>query len=85
MRRSSALPMTMFEAERLARIVAPASAASVVGGLGAQKSSQISTASLKPGIRLEANTRSTPNGMSASPTRIDWPLMAMPLANQRFS
>ena len=34
--RSRALPMTMFEADRLQQMVAPASAPSVEGGVGAQ-------------------------------------------------
>jgi hypothetical protein len=77
--------MTMFEADRLARIVAPASAAAVDGGSGAQKSSQISTASLKPGMWFEAKIRSTPNGTSPPPMRIDCPTTLRPEANQRFS
>ena len=42
-RRISALPIVMLLAERLSRISAPASAASVLGGCGTQRSSQIST------------------------------------------
>ena len=41
--------MTMLEADRLQRMRAPARAARVEGGSGAQKSSQISTAKTKPG------------------------------------
>src|SRR6478609_6190262 len=83
--RSSDLPMTMLEAERLARIVAPASAPIVEGGVGDQKSSQISTNSLSPGSWFEAKTRSVPKGMSASPTLIVCPRTPRPEANQRFS
>ena len=62
--RSSDLPMTMLEADRLHRIVAPASAPAVEGGSGAQKSSQISAKNRKPGKLAEAKTRSVPNGTS---------------------
>jgi len=83
--RSSDLPMTMFEADRLHRIVAPAIAPSEDGGVGAQKSSQISAKKRKFGSTSLAKTRSTPNGTSCPLTAMVAPRMALPLANQRFS
>ena len=77
--------MVMFEAERLARMVAPASAPSVEGGVAAQKSSQISTCSTKPSRSSAAKIRSGPNGASIPATRIVAPAMSRPAANQRFS
>ena len=56
--------------DRLASTVAPASAASALGGTGTNMSSQISTCSTKPGTSVAANSRSGPNGTSASPIRI---------------
>ena len=57
-----ALPTTMFEAERLQRISAPASAPRVDGGVGAQKSSQISAWKMKSARSLASKIRSVPNG-----------------------
>ncbi|MNE39665.1 hypothetical protein D3C80_1336280 [compost metagenome] len=83
--RSSALPMTMLEADRLHRMRAPASAARVDGGCGAQKSSQISTAKTKPGRLLASNTR--PGAKSTlSPLRTTASSDRLAAgANQRFS
>ncbi len=62
--RVSALPMVMLQADRLASTVAPASAASQLGGTGTQKSSQISAWTTKPGTSSAAKIRSGPNGAS---------------------
>ena len=83
--RSSDLPMVMFEAERLARIVAPASAPADEGGTAAQKSSQISMWKTKPPRSLASKIRSVPNGTSWPATRIVCPTRLRPWANQRFS
>ena len=48
--------MTMFEAERLSRMLAPASAPYVDGGFGDQKSSQISTWKVKSRTSLAVKT-----------------------------
>jgi hypothetical protein len=50
--------------EMLASTVAPASAAAELGGIGTQKSSQISTCSTKSEKSSAANSRSGPNGTS---------------------
>ncbi len=47
--RYSHFATVMFDAERLASTVAPASAASVPGGIGTHRSSQTSVCSTKPG------------------------------------
>gem|GEM_PF-5212210 len=77
--------MTMLEAERLHSTVAPASAPSELGGVAAQMSSQISMKKRKFGSTSDAKTRSMPNGTSWPFTRMVWPWMVLPLANQRFS
>ena len=61
-RRSSAGPTVIGLPERLASTVAPASAASALGGTGTHMSSQISTCSTRPGTSSAANSRSGPNG-----------------------
>ena len=62
--------MVMLEAERFARMVAPASAAAEDGGVAAQKSSQISMWKTKPARSAAAKTRSDPNGTSRPATVI---------------
>ena len=77
--------MVMFEAERFASTVAPASAASVDGGSGDQRSSQISTWRQKPGRSGVSNSRSVPNGASW-PSRVTVSETASkPEVNWRFS
>ena len=77
--------MTMFEADRFNRMRAPASAARVDGGCGAQKSSQISAAKTKPGrstaskIRPGAKSTVSPFRTTVSSERL------AAGANQRFS
>ena len=60
--RSRALPIVMLDADRLPITSAPASAAWVEGGVGAQKSSQISTEKMNPARSSAAKIRSVPNG-----------------------
>jgi len=60
--RYSHLPTVTFEAERFASTVAPASAASVPGGTGVHRSSQMSVCSTKPGRWGAAISTSVPNG-----------------------
>src|SRR3546814_17412684 len=74
----------MGEADRLHRMCAPASAVVVDGGVGAQKSSQISAAKVKPSIPSPQKTRSVPNGTSWSPILMVRPLRFIPEANKRF-
>jgi len=54
--------MVMLLAERLTKTSAPASAAVLEGGIGVQRSSQISTWKVSATEPVEANRRSTPNG-----------------------
>ncbi|MCY1172387.1 hypothetical protein D9M73_125220 [compost metagenome] len=76
----------MLEADRLQQINAPASAPIVEGGVGAQKSSQISAWNTKCSRSLAANSRSVPNG-AVWPATVMWhgAVIPAPLANQRFS
>ena len=83
--RSSALPITTFDAERLQRITAPASAPCVEGGVADQKSSQISTWKTKSGRSEAANTRSVPNGTCCPAMSTSSSTTPAPGANQRFS
>ena len=64
---------------------APASAPWVEGGVGVQKSSQISTWNEKPGNACASNTRSVPKGATAGPIRTSRPRRPAPGENQRFS
>ena len=70
------LPIVSLLAERLSRIVAPAIAWSELGGIGTQRSSQISTPTTnapEAGIArgLDAsNSRSMPNGTARPPSSI---------------
>src|SRR3546814_6978700 len=75
----------MGEADRLHRMCAPASAVVVDGGVGAQKSSQISAAKVKPSIPSPQKPSSVPNGTSWSPIFMVRPLRLIPEANQRRS
>ena len=59
--------MVMLLAERFSSTVAPASAPSVLGGIGTQRSSQISAWTTRPGTSSAANSRSGPNGASTPP------------------
>ena len=68
--RSSARPTVIGLPDRLSSTVAPASAASALGGIGTHMSSQTSTWTTRPGTSSAANSRSGPNGTSAPPTRI---------------
>ncbi len=77
--------MVMFEAERLARMVAPASAAAEEGGTAAQKSSQISRWKTKPGRSEASKRRSEPKGTSRPATGMVSPATSRPWENQRFS
>ena len=61
--------MVMLLADRLASTVAPASAASPLGGLGTQTSSQISAWTIRPRRSSAANSRSVPNGDAAAGDR----------------
>ncbi|MNE47864.1 hypothetical protein D3C77_171070 [compost metagenome] len=83
--RSSALPMTMLEADRLHRMRAPASAARVEGGCGAQKSSQISTAKTKPGRSAASKIRPGAKSTRSPLSRMASSLRLAAGANQRFS
>src|SRR5580698_9433938 len=55
--RYAALPMISLLAERLAKTVAPITAASELGGTGIQRSSQISTASVNPGRLRQSKSK----------------------------
>ena len=65
-RRSSARATVIGLPDRLASTVAPASAASALGGTGTHMSSQISTCSFRPGTSVASKTRSGPNGTSCA-------------------
>jgi hypothetical protein len=56
--------------EMLASTVAPASAASALGGMGTNMSSQTSTCSTRPSTSLAAKSRSAPKGTSSPRSRI---------------
>ena len=64
-RRSSARATVIGLPERLASTVAPASAASALGGTGTHMSSQTSTCSRSPGTSAASKIRSGPNGTSS--------------------
>jgi NAD+ synthase (glutamine-hydrolysing) len=64
--------------------VAPASAASALGGTGIQKSSQISTCRTKPGTSSAANSRLLPKG-AVWPARLISPRITSPAAICRRS
>ena len=83
--RSSALPTTMLEADRLQRIRAPAMAPEVDGGCGAQKSSQISRWNTKSARSSAPKIKSVPNGTVWPARIISRPVTPAPGANQRFS
>ena len=72
-------------ADRLSSTVAPASAASELGGIGTQRSSQISTWTTRPGTSSAANSRSGPNGTSSPPRRIAPPRSSSPAVSWRAS
>ena len=82
--RESALPMVSSLAERLQISVAPAMACRVLGGKGAQRSSQISTASVSAGCVPHWNNRFVPKGTCA-PDRSMTPFSAGAGVNCRFS
>ena len=77
--------MVMLLADRLASTVAPASAASELGGIGTQKSSQTSAWTTKPGTSSAVNIRSGPNGTVWPQIRISPPSVPAPDAKCRFS
>jgi hypothetical protein len=60
--RISALPMTMLLADRFSSSSAPATAATPLGGLAVQTSSQISMWKVKGAAPSARNSRSRPNG-----------------------
>src|SRR5690349_23513226 len=64
----------MFDAERLTMTVAPASAALHDGGIGTQRSSQISTKKVKAGSFADLNRSSSPKGILFWPNgpTADW-------------
>src|SRR5437867_1303223 len=68
-RRYSDLPTIELLAERFARTVAPAIAASVLGGSGTQTSSQISICNAKSGQFAARKMRSLPKGAVLPRTR----------------
>ena len=85
-RRSSARATVIGLPERLASTVAPASAASALGGTGTHMSSQISTCSSRSGTSVARKIRSGPNGTSAPASRrSSTPRRSSPGANQRRS
>ena len=67
----SALPTVMGLPEMFSSTVAPASAAAELGGIGTQKSSQISVCVTSPGTSSAANSRSDPKGAT-------WPAKRAP-------
>ncbi len=84
-RRSSARAIVIGLPERLERTVAPANAASALGGTGTHMSSQISTWSRRSGRSVAAKIRSGPSGTSSPATRIVVPLRSSPGAKWRRS
>ena len=70
-RRVSALPMVMLLADKFASTVAPATAASPLGGLGTQTSSQISAWTIRPRMSDASHNRSVPNGTVRPPMVMD--------------
>ena len=84
-RRSSARATVIGLPERLASTVAPASAASALGGTGTHMSSQISTCRSSPGTSSARKIRSGPNGTSTPFSVIVAPCRSSPGANQRRS
>ncbi len=71
--------------DRFASTVAPASAASELGGTGIHKSSQISAWTIRSGRSAQANSRSGPNGTVCPAKRISPPAQPSPEANWRGS
>ena len=84
-RRSSARATVIGLPERLASTVAPARAASALGGTGTHMSSHTSTWSVSPGTSDAVNSRSGPSGTVRSPRSMVWPCLSSPGANQRRS
>ncbi len=84
-RRSSARATVIGLPDRLASTVAPASAASLLGGIGTHMSSQISTWSSRPGTSVASKSRSGPHGTVCPATVIVESRRSSPGANQRRS
>ena len=83
--RDSARPIVIGLPEMLTSTVAPASAASALGGTGTHMSSQTSTCTTSPGTSSAENSRSGPNGTSAPSRRIVDPARSSPGAICRRS
>src|SRR5204862_4550341 len=84
-RRYSDLPTIELLAERFARTVAPAIAASVLGGSGTHTSSQISMCNARSGQFAARKMRSLPNGAILPRTRMCRSTALEPDVNWRFS
>ena len=84
-RRYSALATRSGEAEGFRRTVAPATAWKELGGTGAQRSSQISTARVTPGSSGTWNRRSVPKGTISPARRISASRASRDDENQRSS
>ncbi len=75
----------MGEPEMLASTVAPASAASWLGGTGTHRSSHTSTCTTKPGTSVARKSRSGPKGTRSPATSMVWPRWSSPGAKWRRS
>ena len=71
--------------EMFTSTVAPASAASALGGTGTHMSSQTSTWTTSPGTSVARKSRSGPNGTEVPPTLIVSPRRSSPGAKWRRS
>ena len=80
-----AFPMMMLLALRFPMTVAPASAAYVLGGTGAHRSSQISTCSERPSRSVASKIRSRPNGTFSPRIVTARATASRPDVNCRFS
>ncbi len=79
------MPTVTSLADRFAITVAPASAAYVLGGNGAQTSSHTSRPSTKPGTFFASNSSLVPKGTVWPSSRIDVDSACAAGANWRFS
>ncbi len=77
--------MVMLLADRLVSTVAPAKAATPLGGIATQTSSQISAWTIRPGTSAASNSRSGPKGAVSAPTRTLPPAIPSPEAKWRRS
>ena len=84
-RRYFALPTRSFEADGFRITVAPATACRELGGIGAHRSSQISTAIVTAGSSRSWNSRSVPKGAACPASRTSPSRASRADENQRSS